>query len=76
MTTLLEKALKADAVPRRIKLPSRDEIALAVAYFRGEVTAKQVSSALGVTRQVSSTWSSVVLRSAITNGLVKLTVSL
>lgn len=75
MSTLLEKALKAKVLRRRVKPPSREEVALAVAYFHGEVSARQVAAALGVTRQGSSTWSAVALRSAVINGLVTLKVT-
>jgi len=71
--SLLTKALQVKSKPNKRK-STPDELELAVAYFRGEVTARQVASVLGFDPRGSTAMvkMSAILRRGIFNGSVQI----
>lgn len=71
MPTLLERALAdpGQTGDRRRKTPSPEEIELAIAYFKGIITAKQIARVMGKTsRQNTYIWCSSKLAQAVRMG--------
>ena len=70
--SLLEKA-KATSAKRKRMVPSADELELALAFFRGEITGPQVNAAFG-RRAGANPWHHVAgfLRNGIILGLVEI----
>lgn len=71
--TLLEKAREQRGWKRT---PPKQEIDLAIAFFRGEISGGQAQAALGITAG-STTWTrmAAVLRRAVAAGRVTVTVT-
>jgi len=73
--SLLDKARKVAVRRHRGSAPSRDELALAVAFLRGEVTGTQAATAVGMPTP-GNYWFAVtsVIRRAVAAGMVRIEV--
>lgn len=73
MATLLEKALAAKN-KRSLSVPSSEEVDLALAYFRAEITGDQATAAVAARgpRQNAAQRMATILRNAAAAGMVRI----